>query len=190
VGLGMNRLVSSLLVGIVLLGVLSAGGGVIMSTETEHSATSRFYVIPHFVPSNGYFWTWGVVGSAGTEPDAWHFQIVFVANESAVVALMWNSTQKVLFSESSAKIMDTFDVPLPRTNESWRWDWVIRNPNRLMLLVENFTIVHYSIKYPGRERGFVLLGLGLAATLGALVVEAYAWRRSIKLLPRNVFRGS
>ena len=149
-----------------------------MWSKTEYSPTSRFYTVPvHFIPSDGYFWTWGMIGNAGTEPDAWHFYVVFAGNETAVVELLWNANQSILFSKTSAKMTETFDVELPRTDQSWRWDWVIKNPNRLMLLIENFTIVHYSIKYPERQKGLTLVSLGLAATLTAAVLEVYVWRR-------------
>jgi hypothetical protein len=187
----MNRFVPHLLLGILLVGVLSLAVGVMIWSRADYGPTSRFYVIPvHFIPSNGYFWTWGMEGNAVTEPDAWHFQVVFAANETAVIALLWNSNQSVLFSKSSAKMTETFDVALPRTDESWRWDWVIKNPNTLALLVENFTIVHYSIKYPEREKGLTLFSMGLAATLAALVAEAYVWRRGIQPISRDSSRSS
>lgn len=171
-GSGINRFFPYLLLGILLAGALTIAAGVVMWVRTDYGPTSRFYVIPvHFVPSNGFFWTWGVVGNAETEPDAWHFHIVFAANETALVALLWNSNQSVLFSRSSAKMTDTFDVVLPRTDQSWRWDWVIKNPNNLTMLVENFTIIHYSIKYPERQGGVTLISLGFAAISGALVAQ-------------------
>ena len=187
----MNRFFPYLLLGVLLVGVLSIAAGAIMWSKTDYSPTSRFYIIPvHFVPSNGYFWTWGMEGKAGTEPDAWHFHIVFAANETAVVTLLWNSNQTVLFSKSSAKMLENFDVALPRTDESWRWDWLIKNPNDLVLLVENFTIIHYSIKYPERRNGLTLFSVGLAASFAALVAEVYAWRRGIQPVLQNSSRSS
>jgi len=182
----MNPLLSFLLLGILLVGAVSIASGVVMWSTTVYGPTSRFYTIPvHFVPSNGYFLTWGVEGNAETEPDAWHFGLVFAGNETAVIELVWNANQTVLYSITSAKLTETFDVELPRTDQSWRWDWAIKNPNRLTLLVENFTIVHYSIKYPERHAGLALIGLGLAAGVTAAVSEVCLWRRSSRQRPQN-----
>jgi len=182
----MNPLLSFLLLGILLVGAVSTAAGVVMWFKMVHGPTSRFYTIPaHFVPSNGYFWTWGVDGNAGTEPDAWHFGLVFAGNETAVIELVWNTNQTVLYSITSAKLTETFDVELPRTEQSWRWDWAIKNPNRLTLLVENFTIVHYSIKYPERHMGFALIGLGLAAGVTAAVAEVSLCRRRSRQRSEN-----
>jgi hypothetical protein len=175
---GVNSLVSFLLVGILLIGAVSTTVGLVLWSEKEYGPTSRFYTIPvHFIPSSGYFWTWGMEGNAGTEPDAWHFYVVFAGNETAVVELLWNTNQSVLYSKTSAKLTDTFDVELPRTDQSWKWDWVIKNPNRLMLWVENFTIVHYSVKYAERQKGLTFICLGLAAILAGAVAEVCVWRR-------------
>jgi len=187
----LNRSFPYLLLGILLVGAASIAVGVTTWSKPEYGQTSRFYTIPgHFVHSNGYFLTWGMEGNAGTEPDAWHFHVAFVANQTAVIALLWSSNQSVLFSRRSANLMETFDVALPKTDESWSWDWMIKNPNNSTLLVENFTIVHYSIKYPERQRGLMLFSAGLAATLTTLIAEVYVWRRGIKPIPQKSFQSS
>jgi hypothetical protein len=187
----MSRVLPYLFLSILLVGAVLTALGMVLWSKAEFSPTSRFYIIPvHFVPSNGYYWTWGMEGNSGTEPDAWHFHVVFAANETAVVALLWNTNQSVLFSKTSAKMTETFVVELPRTGQPWRWDWVIKNPDRLTLLVENFTIVHYSIKYPERQKGVVLFSVGLAATLTATVAQVYVSRRHSQPMSHKSSRSS
>ena len=112
-------------------------------------------------------WTWGVAGIASAEPDEWHYDVIFSANSTAEVDLVWNLNQTILFTKSSSMINESFNVNLPRTDSSWRWDWLIKNVGGSVLGVANFTVTHYPIRHPQRSIGSVLLGAGLAIIIAA-----------------------
>jgi len=129
-------------------------------------------------------WTWGVGGNPNLEPEQWHFQVFFLANDSAEVSLLWNLNETVLFRRSAAQIGETIDVPLPRTTALWRWDWLIHNPHETGLRVLNFSVSHYPFSFPERQNGLVAMVLGVSMILAASVLIYFSrvriqlnWRR-------------
>jgi hypothetical protein len=174
----MRRLHLFVLSGLLLLGVLLAGGGLSLWSKVDRGPVHRFYSLhPPQIPAKGYFSTWGVEGSAGDEPDEWNFYVIFEANTTADIVLTWNVNQSVLFERNSAKLNETFVVALPRTNAPWRWDWVVRNPHDSGLAVENFTVIHYSITYPERSVSLTALGAGIGTMLFAVAALVHITRR-------------
>ncbi len=154
--------------------------------QAETSGVIQNWVSPaSTIPGNTYMLTWGVDGSPEKEPDVWHFHVVLVANSTADVLLLWNLNESILYQKSGSKIDETFDVPLPRTNNAWRWDWMIKNPQSSMLGVANFTITHYAIMYPERQNGLIAIGLGLAIIAVAGVSYTYLSRRGTQLSQLN-----
>ncbi len=170
----------NLLVGVLLLGVLLTTGGMLMWVRTEYGTTFRFIgEKDHRIPGKGYFWTWGYPGYAKDLPDAWHFHVIFSANGTADIVLLWNVNESILFEKSGAKLDLAFDVAIPRTTENWTWDWLITNPNDLAIVVDNLTVIHNQITYPERQLGSVILGAGNATVLGAVVGLVYSRRHDI-----------
>jgi len=152
----MNRLHLFALLAILMLGASLIGGGAIMWNRAEYGSTIVNWITPsHHIPNNGYMWTWGVAGIPSDEPDEWHFHVIFSANRTAVITLVWNLNETTLFERRGAAIDESFAVQLPRTNAPWRWDWRISNPNSSVLGVANFTVTHYSIKFPLRHIGSI-----------------------------------
>lgn len=88
-----------------------------MWVRTDYGVENRFLTAPLRIPERGYYWTWGVNGDPRVEPDEWHFHVVFTANKTADVVLLWNMNESILFERSSAKIDEGFDVALPKTTE-------------------------------------------------------------------------
>ncbi len=177
----MNPLRRYSLLLMIAIGSILIGQGVFLWAETRSGGVIRNWVTPaSVIPSHQYMWTWGVDGVAKDEsdlPDLWHFHIVFSANDTAEVLLTWNLNQSILFQRNSLRIDETFDVALPRTNGSWRWDWLIKNPHSSALRVDNFTITHYSVRYPERRDGFVAVGTGFFIIFGATAALVYVRRR-------------
>jgi hypothetical protein len=165
---------------LVVLGLVLLARGTMLYVETESGGFIQNWTTPATtIPSKAYMWTWGVEGVQADQPDSWHFHVVFEANATGEVFLMWNLNQSVLFNRNSSKIDETFEVVLPRTSGSWRWDWLIKNPNSSGLTVDNFTVSHYSIRYPERMNGLMAIGAGLIMVVAAAGVLAYFRRRRI-----------
>jgi len=165
-----------------VLGIVLIGRGAMLYSQTDSSNMIQNWIAPSsFIPGNAYMWTWGVEGSANNEPDLWHFHVMFVANDTAQVLLMWNLNESILFERSSSKIDEIFDARLPRTNQHWRWDWLIRNPHSSGISVENFTVTHYSVRYPERLNGIVAVGTGLFFVIATASLLFYFNRRRIQL---------
>ena len=162
----------------IIIGLTLVGQGVSLWAKTEVGAVIRNWIAPS---SNIYghenMWTWGVDGVAGDEPDLWHFHVFFVANDTGEVLLVWNLNQSTLFGRNSSRIDATFEIPLPRTNQSWRWDWLVKNPYASTLRVENFTVTHYPIRHLERVKGLVLVGVGLSMLLATPAMLLYFKRR-------------
>jgi hypothetical protein len=187
----MNRLYRYSLLGVLVLGLVFAAEGAMLWIRTDYGATTRNWITPQSrIPGKGYMWTWGVEGNPRAEPDEWHFHVMFAANRTADIILFWKLNESVLYERSSAQIDESFDVALPRTTESWRWDWLIRNPHDSVLSVENFTVVHYSMKYPERQIGSLVLGSGVIALLAVPIAIAYLRRRDIRRRSRNSSQSS
>jgi len=132
------------------------------------------------IAGNGKMPTWGVAGVPAEEPDEWHFQVVFSANGTGTIALVWNLNATTLFEKSGAAIDESFNVAMPRSSVAWRWDWVIINPDNLVLRVYNFTVRHYPISFPERQPGLVTLVGGLIFTIAASVTIAFFRYRDIR----------
>ena len=133
----MNRLYRYSLLGVLVLGLVFAAEGAVLWIRTDYGATTRNWITPQSrIPEKGYMWTWGVEGNPRAEPDEWHFHVMFAANRTADIILFWKLNESVLYERSSAQIDESFDVALPRTTESWRWDWLIRNPHDSVLCGE------------------------------------------------------
>lgn len=182
----MNRLYCYSLLGLFLVGLVCVPEGAMLWIRTDYGATTRNWITPQSrIPAKGYVWTWGVEGNPRAEPDEWHFHVMFAANKSADIILFWKLNESILYERSSAQIDEAFDVALPRTTGSWRWDWLIRNPDDLVLNVENFTVVHCSINYPERQIGSLILGSGVTALLAVPIAIAYLRRRDIPPRSRN-----
>ena len=150
-----------------------------MWVKTDYGPTHRFYTLnPPRIPEKGYFSTWGYEGTPEVErePDEWNFHVIFTANGTADVILTWNNNESILFERNSANLNETFVVALPRTSEPWRWDWLIRNPKVSTLIIENFTVIHYSITYSERQRGLIALSTGIAVVLFAVAGLVYLRR--------------
>ncbi len=130
-------------------------------------------------------WTWGVGSNPRQEPDLWHFHVIFVANDTAIVMLLWNLNESVLFERSAAQIDETFDVSLPRATTLWRWDWLIKNPHETGLSVRNFTVTHYPISFPERQNGVIAVGMGVSLVIAAGVALVYFSRRDTQLGQRH-----
>lgn len=157
-----------------------------MWTEADNGVIIQNWITPSSaIPGKAYMWTWGVDGNPRAEPDSWHFRVHFVANNSADVLLLWNLNESILFERNSAKIDETFDIPLPRTNQLWRWDWLIRNPHESVLGVENFTVTHFPVRFPERQNGVVAISVGVSMIIAATAVFVYIKRRDRPLKLRN-----
>jgi hypothetical protein len=175
----MNRLYRYSLLGVLLLGVVLVAAGTYMWNRTDYGSTIVNWITPSSrIPAKGNMSTWGVAGASATEPDEWHFHVVFSANRTARITLMWNLNETILFEKSAATIDESFNVALPRTAVSWRWDWVIRNPDRSWLGVYNFTVTNYSITHPQRQVGSMALGAGFVAVL--IVPIAFFRHRDVR----------
>jgi hypothetical protein len=165
-----------------LLGFFLVAAGANMWNRADHGSTIVNWITPSTrIPAKGNMSTWGVAGAPATEPDEWHFHVVFTANRTAKITLMWNLNETILFEKNAATIDESFTVALPRSTVSWRWDWVIRNPDSSCLGVYNFTVTHYSITYPERQFGLITLGAGLVAVLVVPIVIVFLRQRDIQL---------
>lgn len=129
------------------------------------------------IPGKAYMWTWGVGGNPMLQADFWHFEVLFAANDTARVQLLWNMNESVLFNEFSSEFSKSFDIPIPPESSSWRWDWLIQNPHETFLLVKNFTVTHYSIRYPERTNGTVAIGLGSVLLAAGLTMFVHPRRQ-------------
>jgi len=164
----MNRFYRYFILGVFLLGVVLLASGASLWNRTDDGGTITNWITPSTrIFANGNMPTWGVAGISAAEPDAWHFQVVFLANRTATIALVWNLNETTLFKKSAATIDESFDVALPRATGSWRWDWVIMNPDSSVLQVYNFTVTHYPITHPKRELGLFISVGGFTAVLAA-----------------------
>lgn len=168
------------ILGVLLLGALFTGRGVTVWNEAQSGVVIENWVTPATtIPGHALILTWGVGGNSQEEPDLWHFQISFKANETAHVMLVWNLNESVLFERRAASVNETFDVPLPRA-QVWRWDWMIENPHSTVLSIGNFTIVHYPVRFPERQNAIIAVGAGLAMTIGAAFAFYYVNRQRIR----------
>ncbi len=160
-------------------------------TQTNTGAVIQNWITPtSIIPGNAYMWTWGVEGTPAQEPDLWHFHVFFVSNDTAEVLLIWNLNQSTLFDRNSSKIDETFDVQLPRTNQPWRWDWLIRNPNNRFLLVENFTVTHYPLRYPERQNGAIAMGVGALLIITSIAAFVFFRHRRSQRQSQSPFQPS
>lgn len=176
----MKRLVRFSLLGLLVFGVVLIVGGAVMWVQPVPEDTIENWITPSSrIPGNGLMMTWGVGGGPMGEPDAWHFHVVFCANSTANIVLLWNLNETTLFEKSSNKLDESFTVALPRTTHSWRWDWAIMNPGDSVLRVENFTVTHYAIRYPERSVGSMALGTGLIAVVAVPILKIHFRRRDI-----------
>jgi hypothetical protein len=163
-----------LLLGVIILGTAIGVRGVTLWGQTNTGTFIQNWITPSSqIPGKSYMWTWGVGSNPRQEPDLWHFHVIFVANDTADVLLLWNLNESVLFERSSARIDETFDVALPRTSVLWRWDWLIRNPHETGLTVENFTVSHYPVSFPERQNGIIAITAGVALIIAASVGLIY-----------------
>ncbi len=177
----MKRLHNYSLVALLLLGLVLVAVGAEMWNNADYGITMTNWITPSLpIAGNGNMWTWGVAGIPTAEPDEWHFHVVFSANRTAKVALVWNLNESTLFEKIAATIDESFTVALPRTNVSWRWDWVIRNTDSSVVRVYNLTVTHYSITYPQRRVGLIALGCGFMAVLAAPIATVFLRRRDIR----------
>jgi hypothetical protein len=167
---------------VLLLGLIFVGRGATLWNEAQSGVVIQNWVTPAtIIPGHKFILTWGVDGNAQEEPDLWHFHISFTANETAHVMLVWNLNESVLFERRAANVNLTFEVPLPRTQQAWRWDWKIENPESAILAIGNFTILHYPIRFPERQNAIVAIGAGLAMVTTATLTFHYATHRRIRL---------
>jgi hypothetical protein len=174
------------LLGVAILGVILEAGGTALWLRSENGSVIRNWINPHFkIPPGGYMWTWGVLGNAKSEPDEWHFHVIFAADNVANVTLLWKHHERILYHRSSAEFDETFVVALPKVNGSWTWDWLVGNPGKSTLTVDNFTVIHFSISHPKRQTGTLLLSSGTIALLSIPVVIAYARRQDAELRPQD-----
>jgi hypothetical protein len=177
----MNRVYRYSLVGIFLLGVVLLAAGANLWNRMDDGSTMTNWIAPSTrIIGNGNMPTWGVAGIPAAEPDAWHFHVVFSANRTATIALVWNLNETTLFEKSAVTIDESFNVALPRTAVSWRWDWVIMNPDSSVLRVYNFTVTHYPITYPERQLGLITLVGGFTAVLAVPIAVAFLRHRDIR----------
>lgn len=145
-----------------------------MWTQLETGVVIQNWITPTFaIPAKAYMWTWGVGESAQMEPDFWHFHLLFEANDTAIIRLLWNLNQSVLFQKNAAHVDETLDLSLPRTAEVWRWDWLIENPHTTGLRVDNFTVTHYPFSYPERRNGTIAIGAGIFMIAAASLLVVY-----------------
>jgi len=169
------------LLAVIVLGLIFAVRGVALWTEVDTGVHIQNWITPSSaIPGKAYMWTWGVSGNPKSEPDLWHFHVVFVANDSADVLLLWNLNESVLFVRNSARIDETFDVPLPRTSKLWRWDWLIRNPHETTLGVENFTVTHYPLSFPERQNGAMAIAVGISIIAASTAAFVYFKRPGMR----------
>lgn len=155
--------------------------GISLWTKAENGVIIQNWVAPsHPIPRGGSMWTWGVGGTSKSEPAAWHFQVLFDANASADVSLLWNLNESVLFERRSSHIDETFELSLPRTSNPWRWDWLVRNEQGSGLRVENFTVTHYPVSFPERQNGAIAIGTGTSIIIAAIVTLAISRRRDTR----------
>jgi hypothetical protein len=167
-------------VGIFLLGVVLLAAGANLWNRTDDGGTMINWITPSTrILANGNMPTWGVAGIPASEPDEWHFDVVFSANRTAKIALVWNLNETTLFEKSGTTIDESFNVALPRTTDSWRWDWVIVNPDSSVLRVYNFTVTHYPITYPYRQIGLITLVGGFTVVLATPIAIAFLRHRDI-----------
>ncbi len=150
------------LVVLLILGLLLVGRGTALWFQEDRSGAIQNWVAPSsMIPGNSLMLTWGVGGARFEEPDKWHFQVKFEANDTGEVRLLWNLNESVLFERSGSKFDATFEIVLPRVNGQWRWDWMISNPHSTVLSVANFTVYHYPVRYPERQNGVIVVCVGL-----------------------------
>jgi len=186
----MNRLSFYSIMGIFLLGGVLLAAGANLWNLTDDGNIMTNYITPSLpIAGRGIMPTWGVAGVSSAEPDEWHFQVVFSANRTAKIALVWNLNATTLFEKSGAAIDESFNVALPRSSVSWRWDWVIINPESSVLRVYNFTVTHYPLSFPEREPGLVVLAGGLTFLLAAPIALAFFRRQDIQRRSRNWFQS-
>ncbi len=153
---------------ILLLGLILIGRGATLWNEGQSGVVIENWVTPATtIPGHALVLTWGVGGSSPEEPDLWHFHVSFSANETAHVLLVWNLNESVLFERRGMSVNETFDATLPRTQQAWRWDWMIENPESAVLAIQNFTIVHYPIRFTERQNSIAAIGTGLAIAVAA-----------------------
>jgi hypothetical protein len=177
----MKRLHRYLLLGVLILELLLVADGTVLWLRAGYGATIRNWINPQSrIPGHGYMRTWGVSGNSRSEPDEWHFHVIFAADKAANVTLLWKVNQRILYQRSSAYIDETFVVALPRTSGSWSWDWLVGNPSDSMLSVENFTVIHYAIMHAERQVGSLLLGSGVLGLLSVPIALIYAKHRDIE----------
>lgn len=170
-----------LLLSLIFLGFVLVGRGALLWGRTDSGRVIQNWVTPALaIRGHEYMWTWGVGGIAREEPDLWHFHVDFIANGTAEVFLMWNLNQSILFLRNSSMINETFEVPLPRANGAWRWDWLIMNPHSSVLGVENFIVTHYSVRHPERQNAIVATSTGVFITVACSAL-VYSGRRHIPL---------
>lgn len=168
---------------VIVLGFIFAGRGAMLWTETSSGGVTQNWITPaSAIPAHAYMWTWGIDGDPKEEPDLWHFHVIFSANDTAEVLLLWNLNQSILFQRNSSRIDETFETALPRTNQPWRWDWLIRNPHGSALGVDNFTITHFSVRYSERQNGGTAIGTGLFLIVAAAIAFVYFSRRDSRPL--------
>ena len=182
----MSRLRQFSILAIIGVGLIFLARGVSLWTEAETGVVIQNWITPSSaIPGKAYMWTWGVDGSPRSEPDLWHFHVIFVANDSADVVLLWNLNETVLFEKHSPQIDETLDVPLPRTSKLWRWDWLIKNPHDSVLGVMNFTVTHYPVTYPERQNGIVAVSVGFSMIVAASAAYVYFKRQDRRPRRRN-----
>jgi hypothetical protein len=182
----MKRLRRYFLLGVVILGVLLVADGTTLWVRACYGPVIQNWVNPQSrIPAGGYMWTWGVSGNARSEPDEWHFHVIFAADNAANITLLWKLNERILYHRSSAHIDETFVVALPRASGSWRWDWLVGNPSDSTLTVDNFTVVHYAIEHPERQTGSLLLGSGIIALLSIPFAIVYARHQHNEPKPPN-----
>lgn len=169
-----------------VLGLAFGVRGISLWNEMDTGVFIQNWVTPSSeIPRSAYMWTWGVGGNPNLEPDLWHFQVFFLANDSADVLLVWNLNESVLFERTAAQIEETFDVPLPRTTELWRWDWLIRNPHQTGLRIQNFSVSHYPFSFPERQNGLIAIVLGVSMIVAASCALVYVRRVDTRLRERR-----
>lgn len=165
----------------ILLGAALGIRGATLWSETNTGTFIQNWITPSSeIPRKSYMWTWGVGSNPQQEPDQWHFHVIFVANDTADVLLLWNLNESVLFQRKSSRIDEVFDVPLPRTTVLWRWDWLIRNPHESGLAVRNFTVFHYPVSFPERQNGVSAITVGVSLVVAACVAMLHFRRADIR----------
>jgi hypothetical protein len=166
---------------VLLLGLVFVGRGATLWNESQSGVVIENWVTPATtIPGHALILTWGVEGNPQEEPDLWHFHISFRANGTAHVMLVWNLNESVLFERRASDVNVTFDVPLPRTQQAWRWDWMIENPLPAVLAIGNFSILHYPIRFPERQNAIVAIGVGFAMVIAATLTFYHVTHRRIR----------